>query len=101
MSRRTSCASGCAGASMICVTRDNGAAARRRRWRLRAGVAMLAAALLAPAAAAADPADFSLRGSFLDMFSAKSYSRWDGVYFGGQIGASSGTVNYSDILSSL
>jgi len=95
---------------MICVTRDNGAAARRRRcvaglarrrWRLRAGVAMLAATLLAPAAAAADPDDFSLRGSFLDMFIAKSYSRWDGVYFGGQIGASSGTVNYSDSLSSL
>ena len=86
---------------MICVTRDNGAAARRRR-RLRAGIAMLAVTLLAPVAAdAADQDDSILRGSFSDRFSSKSYSRWDGVYFGGQIGASSGTVNYSDSLSSL
>jgi outer membrane immunogenic protein len=86
---------------MICVTRDNGAAARRRRWRLRAGVAMLAAILLAPAAAAADLDDFSLRGSFADMFSAKSYSRWDGWNFGIQLGASNMNTDFGNSTSSL
>ena len=86
-------------------TRNSAAAGRGRRvaglprrWRLRVSVATLAAILLAPAAAADDAV---LRGSFENFFTSKSYSRWDGVYFGGQIGASSGTVNYSNSLSSL
>jgi opacity protein-like surface antigen len=86
---------------MICVTRDNSAPVRRRRRCLRAGVAMLAATLLAPAAAAADLDDFSLRGSFSDMFSAKSYSRWDGVYFGVQLGASNMNTDFGNSTSSL
>jgi opacity protein-like surface antigen len=87
---------------MICVTRDNGAAARRRRRRLRAGAAMLAAMLLAPAAAAAaDLDDFALRGSFSNMFSAKSYSRWDGVNFGVQVGASNMNTDFGNSTSSL
>jgi opacity protein-like surface antigen len=79
---------------MICVTRDNGAAACRR-WRLRAGVAMLAATLLAPAAAAADLDDFALRGSFANMFSSSSYSRWDGINFGVQVGLTGMDTDFS------
>ena len=86
---------------MICVTRNNGAAARRRRWRLRAGVAMLAAILLAPAAGAADLDDFSLRGSYSDWFSAKSYSRWDGWNFGVQVGASNMNTDFSKASSKI
>ena len=95
---------------MICVTRDNSAAARRRRcvaglsrrrWRLRAGVAMLAALLLAPAAAAADLDDSILRGSFSDMFSSKSYSRWDGVNFGVQLGLISMDTDFGNSTSQL
>ncbi len=94
---------------MTCVTRDSTATgcgrrvagSLRRRRRLRVSVATLAVILLAPAAVAADFDDAALRGSFDNFFTSKSYSRWDGVYFGGQIGASSGTVNYSDSLSSL
>ncbi|MBI3704060.1 MAG: porin family protein [Rhizobiales bacterium] len=81
---------------MICVTRDNSAAARRRRWRLRAGVAMLAVILLAPAAAAADLDDFPLRGSYSDMFSTKSYSRWDGWNFGVQAGVANMDTDFSN-----
>jgi opacity protein-like surface antigen len=58
--------------------------------------------LLAPAVASADDLDLSaLRGSLSNGFTAKSYSRWDGVYFGGQLGISSGTMDYSNSLSSL
>lgn len=95
---------------MICATRDNNAAARRgrcvaglsrRRWRLRAGVAMLAVTLLAPAAAAADLDDSVLRGSFSDMFSSKSNSRWDGVNFGVHVGASNMNTDFSKASSQL
>jgi opacity protein-like surface antigen len=87
---------------MICVTRDNGAAARRRRRRLRAGVAMLAAILLAPAAVAADLSDYSiLRGSYSDRFSASRYSRWDGVNFGVQLGLTSMDTDFGNSTSQL
>jgi outer membrane immunogenic protein len=86
---------------MICITRDNDAAARRRRWRLRAGVAMLAVTLLAPAAAAADLNDYPLRGSYADMFSAKSYSRWDGVNFGVQAGLTSMDTDFGSSTTQL
>ena len=95
---------------MICATRDNGAAARRRyvagrsrrRWRLRAGVALLAVALLTPAVAtAADPDVSILRGSYSDWSSTKSYSRWDGWNFGVQLGASNMNTDFGNSSSSL
>lgn len=95
---------------MICVTRDNSAAARRRRcvagfsrrrWRLRAGVATLAVILLAPAAAAADLDDAALRGSFSNLFSSSSYSRWDGVNFGVQLGLTSMDTDFGSSTSQL
>lgn len=95
---------------MICATRDNNAAAHRsrclaglsrRRRRLRAGVAMLAVILLAPAAAAADLDDSVLRGSFSDMFSSKSYSRWDGVNLGVHVGASNMNTDFSKTSSKI
>ena len=51
-------------------------------------------------AAAADLGD-TLRGSFAPQFSTPTYSDWSGVYFGGQLGVSSASVNYADSLSSL
>lgn len=62
---------------------------------LRAGLAAFALILLAPAAAvAADMPEF-LRGSY-----TPNYTRWDGFYFGGHIGASSMATNFGNATNS-
>jgi outer membrane immunogenic protein len=97
---------------MICNMRNSGAATHggrrvaglaRRASRWRVLLAALGLMLLQPAIAAADDdLDFSaLRGSMSNSFAKPSYSRWDGVYFGAQLGMSSGTMDYSNSLSSL
>ena len=92
---RTAVASGAASAVSGAPQGRHRDSSRRGRG-LRAGLAALALILLAPAGAvAADMPEF-LRGSY-----SPSYARWDGFYVGGQLGASSGTVDYGSSLSSL
>jgi opacity protein-like surface antigen len=74
----------------------NGVGVRRSRSGGVRMAAWLIVSLAAIGAARAD--DFSdnmLRGSFQPRTAPPSYARWSGVYFGGQIGMSSATVNYS------
>ena len=61
----------------------------RRGRGLCAGFTALTLALFVQSAAAADLGD-TLRGSFAPQFSTPTYSDWSGVYFGGQLGVSSG-----------
>jgi outer membrane immunogenic protein len=75
-------------------------AVRRRGRGLCAGFTALSLALFVQSAAAGDLGS-ALRGSFSSQFSTPSYADWSGVYFGGQLGVSSATVNYADSLSSL
>ena len=92
---RTAVASGAASAVSGASNSRHRDSSRRARGP-RAGLAALALILLAPAGAvAADMPEF-LRGSY-----SPSYTRWDGFYVGGQLGASSGTVDYGSSLSSL
>jgi outer membrane immunogenic protein len=93
---------------MSCNTRISGAAVRRRRdaagrsrrrWRLRSGVAAFALLALTPAAAAADLDAAALRGSFSNIFSSKSYSRWDGLNFGVHIGIASMDTDFGNSTS--
>lgn len=68
----------------------------RRHWRLRGLIAALALIVLAPAADAADLDDASLRGSYSNFFTSKSYSRWDGVNFGAHVGYSNLSADFTD-----
>lgn len=74
---------------------------------LRAGVARLALCVAVStvtigAAAAADmPDDSFLRGSLTPRLDPPGYMNWGGVYFGGQLGMSSATVDYGNSVSSL
>ena len=49
----------------------------------------------------ADWNDNPLRGSFQPKTAAPTYSKWDGVYFGGQMGWSSAAVDYTKSVQSL
>ena len=85
--RRTAVASGAASAVSD--------ASNSRHRGLRAGLAALALILLAPAGAvAADMPEF-LRGSY-----TPTYTRWEGFYVGGHIGASSMATNFGNATSS-
>lgn len=80
--------------------------ARRSASAFLAGLAGCAAVALATigTAAAADVPDLDdsfLRGSLGPRLAPPSYANWGGFYFGGQVGMSSGNINYSDSLSSL
>lgn len=82
------------------ITRISNAIARSSRA-LRPALTALAFVLLAQSAVAADMDDSLLRGSFAPQSFTPSYAKWDGVYFGGQLGWSSGTADYSNTLSPL
>jgi outer membrane immunogenic protein len=91
---------------MNCVMGNSGAAARgsrrvaglaRRRRRLRLSIAALGLVLMAPAGAAADEVDTgALRGSMSNSFNSKSYSRWDGINFGAQLGLSNMNTDFGN-----
>ena len=69
-------------------------ASNSRHQSLRAGLAALALILLAPAGAvAADMPEF-LRGSY-----SPSYTRWDGLYFGAQLGVANADTDFSKATS--
>jgi outer membrane immunogenic protein len=89
---------------MNCVMRNSRTptTGRRRVARLRVGAAALGLILLAPVgASAADLDDSALRGSFSNMFSTSSYSRWDGFNFGAHIGLSNMNTDFGNSTSSL
>lgn len=85
------------------------AAGARNSAAARPGVARIAACVVVSmltlgAAEAADMPELDdsfLRGSFAPQLSPPSYMNWGGIYFGGTLGMSSATVDYSDSLSSL
>ena len=84
----------------IAITRTGRRAVPGRSRGLCAGFTALALALFAQSANAGD-LGYTLRGPYTPQYSTPSYSNWEGVYFGGQLGASSGNVNYANSLSSL
>jgi opacity protein-like surface antigen len=80
----------------------NGAGARRASPAAACMAAWLVVLLATIGAAKADEFnDNMLRGSFEPRIAPPSYARWSGVYFGGQLGMSSATVNYSQSTSGL
>jgi outer membrane immunogenic protein len=80
---------------MTLVTRISIAMARRGRH-LRAGLAALALVLIAQSAAAGDLDNPFLRGSFDNGLGSGSYSRWDGVYFGAQLGVANMDTDFGN-----
>jgi opacity protein-like surface antigen len=77
----------------------NGTAFRRGAARMAACLIVLLAAVAS--AKAADWNDDFLRGSFQPKTAAPAYASWSGTYFGGQLGWSSATVDYSNSVSDL
>lgn len=61
----------------------------------------LAALSSVGAAAAADVEDSFLRGSLFSRSASPSYANWDGLYFGGQFGVSSGSTDFGSGVASL
>ena len=94
---------------MTCDPRDSGAAGRggrcgagaaRRGCHWRAAFAALGLMLLAPAVAVADDLS-ALRGSLSNSYATPSYSRWDGINFGAQLGVSNMNTDFGNSSSAL
>jgi len=88
---RTSGASAAASAGS-----DARCCASATRRSVRAGLAALALIAMAPAGALAADMPEMLRGSY-----SPTFTRWEGFYFGGQIGASWGSTDFGNATQSL
>lgn len=73
----------------------------RGRWRMRTALAALGLMLTTPAAATDDLFTGALRGSLSNGFAAQSYTRWDGLQFGAQLGLSNMNTDFGNSSSSL